>query len=474
MTQLYDHVDAMRRVKAIHFVGIGGAGMGGIAEVLHNLGYQISGSDRHQNSMTTRLQKLGVKVYIGHKKEQVQGVDAVVVSTAIQMDNIEVQAAKQWHIPVLPRAEMLAELMRFRFGIAVAGTHGKTTTTSLISAVLAAGGLDPTFVIGGKVNSCNSHSGLGKSQYFVAEADESDASFLHLQPMMAVVTNIDADHMETYAGDFQKLRSTFIEFLHHLPFYGLAVIGLDDPHAAAIISKVNCPVSSYAIDNRDADIYAYDIKIKEHTSYFKVATKELAEWLIVTLPMPGVHNVRNALAAITIAKELGVDKQAIKTGLENFAGIGRRFQCYPPLIWQTGSVQLIDDYGHHPSELAATFAAIRAGWEEHRLVVIFQPHRYTRTRDLFDDFVQVLATADVLLLMEVYSAGEQRLVGYDSRSLLHHLRLRGQNNALFVENKEAIPDVLKNVLQAGDVLLTVGAGSIAKVPIYLQEKLFNG
>ncbi len=459
---------AMGRVRRVHFVGIGGAGMGGIAEVLLNLGYEVQGSDLRENAVTRRLEVLGARIFIGHRAEQVAGADVVVTSSAVTADNPEVEAAHAARIPVVPRAEMLAELMRFRYGIAVAGTHGKTTTTSLVASLLAEGGLDPTFVIGGRLNSAGSHARLGSGAYLVAEADESDASFLHLQPMLAVVTNIDVDHLETYGGDYGRLRQTFIEFLHHLPFYGLAVLCLEDPGVRDILADVGRPVRTYAIDDDAADIHVTDLEQTGLQMHFRVHRHD-REPLRVTLNLPGRHNVLNALAAIAVATELGVDDAAIQRGLAGFAGIGRRFQVYGELAGPAGPLLLIDDYGHHPSEIAATLEAIRRGWPERRLVVVFQPHRYTRTRDLFEDFVQVLSGVDLLLLCEVYAAGEPAIAGADGRALCRAIRARGQVDPVFVADLGELPEVLSGLLQADDLVLTLGAGDIGTVPGRLAE-----
>lgn len=465
-----DQPDAMGRIRCAHFVGIGGAGMGGIAEVLLNLGYEVSGSDLRANSVTQRLAAQGAKIYIKHDAKQVQGCDVVVVSSAVKETNPEVIAARELRIPVVPRAEMLAELMRFRYGIAVAGTHGKTTTTSLVASLLAEDGLDPTFVIGGRLNSAASHARLGSGQYLVAEADESDASFLYLQPMLAVVTNVDADHLSTYGGDFQRLRQTFIEFLHHLPFYGLAVLCLDDAEIRSLLDDITRPVRTYGIESADADLQAVDIQQQGAVMRFTVQRKE-AKPLPVTLNMPGYHNVLNALAAIAVAMELEVSDQAIQTGLEQFAGIGRRFQINGEINWHGGVVLLIDDYGHHPREIAATIQAAREGWPDNRLVIAFQPHRYSRTHDLFEDFSQVLSEADVLLVTEIYAAGETPVAGADGRALCRSIRKRGRVEPVFVNEVETLPDALSNVLQANDLLLTLGAGSIGNIANILPQRL---
>ena len=464
--------ERMRRISHIHFVGIGGVGMGGIAEVLHNLGYRVSGSDIKENALTRRLAGLDITVHIGHDARWVEGSDVVVVSSAVDQENPEVREAQRRRIPVVRRAEMLAELMRFRYGIAVAGTHGKTTTTSLIASLLAEGGLDPTFVIGGRLNSIGSNARLGAGEYLVAEADESDASFLHLLPMIAVVTNIDADHMETYGGDFARLRQTFIEFLHQLPFYGLAVLCLDDPVIAEILPQVPRPVLTYGL-SKEADVQARDIRQRQATIQFKVVRRTGTE-LEITLNLAGHHNVLNALAAIAVAQELGVDDVAIQRALAGFQGIGRRFQLYGDITTATGHVLMIDDYGHHPREIAATVQAIRAGWPERRLVVAFQPHRFSRTRDLFEDFVKILSETDVLVLLEVYPAGEERISAADGRSLSRAIRARGQVDPVFVDALADLPAVLRGVLQDGDVLLTLGAGDIGAAAAKLPEQLGKG
>ena len=462
----------MGRIHRIHFVGIGGVGMGGIAEVMLNLGYAVSGSDLQENAVTRRLRELGATLYLGHAADNLKDCDVVVISSAVKADNPEVQAAHDQRIPVVPRAEMLAELMRFRYGIAVAGTHGKTTTTSLIASVLAEGGVDPTFVIGGRLNSAGTHARLGAGRYLVAEADESDASFMHLQPMMAVVTNIDADHMETYEGDFQKLRQTFIEFLHHLPFYGLAVLCIDDPEVRNILAEITRPVTTYGLSN-EADLFAEDLRQQGNQTFFKVRRSQQPDALDITLNMPGSHNVLNALAAIAVAHEIGIEDMAIKRALENFQGIGRRFQIYGEYRTAAGTILHVDDYGHHPSEVAATIKAIREGWPERRLIVAFQPHRYTRTRDLFEDFTRVLSEVDVLVLLEVYPAGEAPIAGADGRTLARAIRMRGQVEPVFVEQIEELPVTLKGLLRNNDVLLTLGAGNIGAVAAKLKDELEN-
>ncbi len=457
----------MGRIRHIYFIGIGGAGMSGIAEVLLNMGYEVSGSDLQRSKVTERLQAAGATIFQGHNARQVETANVVVTSTAVKADNPEVQRAKELRIPIIPRAEMLAELMRFKYGIAIAGTHGKTTTTSLVASVLAEGGMDPTFVIGGKLNSAGTNAKLGDSKYLVAEADESDASFLHLQPMISVVTNIEADHMDTYGGDFEVLKSTFNEFLHQLPFYGLAVLCIDDEVVEELVDKISKPVKTYGLNNANADVRAFDIQQKLNRTFFKVSCKDASEqhndWIDVTLNMPGLHNVQNALAAIVVAIELGVDKEKIVQALEKFEGIGRRFQMYGELDFTGRKVQLIDDYGHHPSEVEATINAIRSGWPEKRLVVLFQPHRYSRTRDLFEDFVHALSQVDQLILLEVYSAGEDVVAGADSRALSRSIRNRGKVDPIFVEHHDEINDVLEEIMQQGDILLTLGAGNVGAI-----------
>ena len=458
------------RVRCAHFVGIGGVGMGGIAEVLLNLGYRVSGSDLRANAVTERLALQGARIWLGHDAAHVEDCDVVVVSSAVQEDNPEVRAARERRIPVVPRAEMLAEIMRFRHGIAVAGTHGKTTTTSLVASLLAEGGLDPTYVIGGRLNSSNSHARLGSSRYLVAEADESDASFLYLQPMLAVVTNIDADHLLAYEGDFTRLRQTFVEFLHHLPFYGLAVLCVDDPQVRDILPQLTRQVRRYGIESPDAELRALRLRQQGSRMHFDIHQAGYPD-LPVVLNLPGRHNVLNALAAVAVARELGVDEGAIQRGLEGFSGIGRRFQIQGELAWKGGSVLCIDDYGHHPREIAVTLEAVRRGWPGRRLVLVFQPHRYSRTFDLFDDFVQALSTVDRLLVTEVYAAGEEAVAGADGRALCRAIRGRGRVEPVFVEQVESLPEVLADLLEPGDVLLTMGAGSIGSVAAGLPAAL---
>ncbi|MCC5810234.1 MAG: UDP-N-acetylmuramate--L-alanine ligase [Ectothiorhodospiraceae bacterium] len=463
----------MGRVRRIHFVGIGGAGMSGIAEVLINLGYRVSGSDLKENPVTRRLQSLGATVRIGHAGGHVAKADAVVISSAVSEDNPEVQAARDARIPVVPRAEMLAELMRFRFGIAVAGTHGKTTTTSLVASVLAEGGLDPTFVIGGRLNSAGANARLGEGRFLVAEADESDASFLYLQPVIATVTNIDADHLGTYGGDFQRLRGTFLEFLHHLPFYGLAVVCVDDPVVRDLLPEITRPVRTYGVD-QEADVRALDVSQQGGRTRFTVRING-EEPLQVDLNLPGRHNVQNALAAIAIGRELGLAATDIVRALAEFQGIGRRFQSYGDLpLPGGGSALVVDDYGHHPSEIQATLRAVRDGWPERRLVLAFQPHRFSRTRDLFEDFARVLTEVDALVMTDVYAAGEQPVAGADGRALCGAIRARGKVNPVFVQGVDELIEALPGVLRDGDILLTMGAGSIGGVAGRLREQLTGG
>ncbi|MCK4833564.1 MAG: UDP-N-acetylmuramate--L-alanine ligase [Gammaproteobacteria bacterium] len=464
------HKEFMRRIRKVHFVGIGGAGMSGIADVMNTLGYQVSGSDVASNAVTEQLKSSGVKVYHSHLVENVSDVDVVVTSTAISSDNIEVEAAKANRIPVVPRAEMLAELMRFSHGIAVAGTHGKTTTTSLVTSVLEEAGLDPTYVIGGKLNSSSTHARLGKGKYLVAEADESDASFLYLQPMISVVTNIDADHLPTYGGDFSRLKQTFVEFLHHLPFYGLAVVCVDDEEVRSLLPEITRPILRYGIDC-EADIYASNIRYQGSKTTFDVMLPDAEAAFEVTLNMPGRHNVLNALAAICVAHELGVSSQYMQSALEKFQGISRRMHMYGETKTEHGIVTIVDDYAHHPTEVAATLSATKNAWPDKRLVAIFQPHRYTRTRDLFEDFSQVLADCDVLVLTEVFAAGEEPIAGADGRALCAAIRARGKVNPIFVEDVEKLSDDLNAVLQDGDLVLTMGAGSIGRIASQLKGSL---
>ena len=457
----------MRRIRHLHFVGIGGAGMSGIAEVLLNLGYRVSGSDLRASAVTARLAQLGAVIRPGHAAEHIAGCDGVVISSAVAGDNPEVAAARAARIPVVPRAEMLAELMRFRYGIAVAGTHGKTTTTSLIASLLAEGGLDPTFVIGGRLNSAGANAKLGAGRYLVAEADESDASFLFLQPMLAVVTNIDADHLSTYGGDFERLRETFVEFLHHLPFYGLAVLCTDDPQVRTILPRLTRPVLTYGT-GEDCDARATDIIQEGLRTRFLAHLPNLKTPLPITLNLPGRHSVLNALAALAVAHELGVAETAMRRALLNFQGIGRRFQQHGELqLPGGGQATVMDDYGHHPREIQAVLNALRGAWPERRLVLAFQPHRFTRTRDLFDDFAQVLAEVDVLILLDVYPAGEKPLAGADGRSLSRAIRTRGKVDPVFVEQAADLPAALPGLLRDGDLLLLMGAGDIGAMAVQL-------
>ncbi len=448
-------------VRHIHFIGVGGSGMSGIAEVLANLGYEVSGSDLNSSASTDHLRSNGVDVTIGHDAGLVHDCDVVVVSSAINGNNPEVKAATDAKIPVIPRAEMLGELMRFRKGIAVAGTHGKTTTTSLVASVLAAGGLDPTFVVGGLVNSAGRSAVLGKGDYLVAEADESDATFLHLQPEIAVVTNIDSDHLETYGGDFEKLAQTFLEFLANLPFYGLAVLCIDDPTVRSIMPEVRKPILTYG-GHPEADYRFDNIAQSGLSMHFDVLRKGYKQPLAVDLSLPGEHNVRNALAAIAIGTELGVSDENIRTALSEFAGIARRFDVRGELTLNNGSALMVDDYGHHPRELLATLKAARGAWPDRRLVVVFQPHRFTRTRDLMDDFSQILSAQDPLLITEVYPAGETPISGADGRALCRAIRARGRTDPVFVPTLDQLGESLSAIVQDGDVVLTLGAGDIGR------------
>ena len=460
----------MRRIGTIHFVGIGGSGMGGIAEVLLNLGYSVQGSDLKPNAVTERLQQLGARISIGHRPENAAGADVVVTSSAVATDNPEVQAAVARRVPVVPRAEMLGELMRFRQSIAVAGTHGKTTTTSLVASVLAEGGLDPTFVIGGRLKSAGSNARLGAGQFLVAEADESDASFLHLQPMIAIVTNIDSDHLGTHGGDFARLCDSFVSFLHNLPFYGLAVLCQDDEHLRGILPRVGRPVVTYGL-GEGADVRASDVRRERVRTLFEVTRPGRAAPLAVTLNMAGLHNVRNALAAIAVATELEVDDAAIVRALAGFQGIERRMQWLGAVQTAAGSIDIVDDYGHHPTEIAATLDGLRQAWPGRRLVLAFQPHRYTRTRDLLDDFAGVLGKFDVLLVTEVYAAGEPPIKGADGRAICRAVRSRGKLEPVFVNRVEYLATALRDVLRDGDVVVTMGAGHIGAVAHGLAEKL---
>ena len=466
-----EHIaSTLGNIERIHFVGIGGTGMSGIAEVLTNLGYKVSGSDIKESAVTQRLADLGVTVTIGHKRENVTNADVVVASSAIDRNNEEIDQAYLNRIPVIPRAEMLAELMRFRFGIAVAGTHGKTTTTSLTASMLAEGGLDPTFVIGGRLNSAGSNAKLGLGNYLVAEADESDASFLYLQPLMAVVTNIDQDHMETYQNNYQRLKDTFVEFLHHLPFYGLAVMCLDDEGVREILPEISKPVITYGV-HEDADIRAVAIKQDGMQTTFSGIRRGDYPPLQVKLNMPGWHNMLNSLAAIAVASKLSVADDAIVKSLGAFKGVGRRFQIQGDIAIEGGKLTLVDDYGHHPREIAATLEALRQAWPDRRSVIIFQPHRYTRTRDLFEDFVQILSTVDVLILMDVYPAGEALIAGADGRALSRAIRMRGQVDPVFVDVWQELPKILAGIVVPDDVILTMGAGNVGQIATQLPELL---
>lgn len=463
-------IPEMRRIEQIHFIGIGGAGMSGIAEVLLNQGYRISGSDIAASANTERLIGLGCDVFIGHRASNIDGADVVVCSSAINEKNPEVAAARETRVPVVRRAEMLAELMRFRHGIAVAGTHGKTTTTSMIASILAAGELDPTFVIGGLVNSHKANARLGESRYLVAEADESDASFLHLQPMIAVVTNIEADHMSTYDNDFDKMVQTYIEFLHNLPFYGACVVCIDDPVIRDIIPRISRPVITYGLAE-EADYRIVNVVQNAMSCRFEVLGPGLDEPLPLTINMPGIHNVKNATAAVAVAMDEGVALAAITQGLEAFQGVGRRFQVYDTSASRWPDVMLVDDYGHHPTEVAATIQAVRDGWPERRLVMVYQPHRFTRTRDLYEDFAQVLSTVDQLLLLEVYAAGEAPISGADSKSLCRSIRQRGQVEPIYVETIDDVAPLLHGVLKPGDILLTQGAGNVGSLASILAVEV---
>jgi len=461
-------IPEMRRIKHIHFVGIGGAGMCGIAEVLKNQGYKVSGSDIKASKTTVQLEENGIKVFIGHTADNVKGANVLVVSTAIDPENLEVKAAIENRIPVVRRAEMLGELMRYRHGIAVAGTHGKTTTTSLVTCMLAEENMDPTYVIGGLLNRTGVNAALGASRFIVAEADESDASFLHLEPMAAIVTNIDADHMDTYGGSFDVLKDTFIKFLQKMPFYGLAVVCGDDANIREIMPRIGRPVLTYGF-NEDNDIRAIDVEQVGMQSSFTVLRKG-REPLRLTINLPGLHNILNALAAIGIATDEGVSDAAIARALESFSGVGRRFQVQGEFELDEGTVKLVDDYGHHPKEVEATIKAARASHPDRRLVMMFQPHRYSRTRDCFDDFVDVLSQVDQLLLLEVYPAGEKPIVGADSRSLARSIRLRGEVEPILIDPVEGnLQNAIQKVLQANDLLLTQGAGNVGAISVELAQ-----
>jgi UDP-N-acetylmuramate--alanine ligase len=460
-------------IRHIHFIGVGGAGMSGIAEVLFNLGYTISGSDLSDSSTLRRLAALGIQTHVGHSADNVKSADAVVTSTAVKADNPEVLVARSRHIPVVPRAVMLAELMRMKQGIAIAGTHGKTTTTSLVASVLAEAGLDPTFVIGGRLNSAGTNAKLGTGDYIVVEADESDASFLNLLPVMSVVTNIDADHMETYGHDFEKLKSAFVEFLHRMPFYGTAIVCSDDPGVKSIVDQLARPVTTYGLEE-GAQIRAIDVRADNGKMHFTVQRRNgvVLPDLPIVLNLPGLHNVLNALAAVSVAVELGVDDAGVQRALAHFKGVGRRFQRYGEvkLLKQAGSFTLIDDYGHHPVEMAATLAAARGAFPGRRLVLAFQPHRYSRTRDCFEDFVSVISQgADTVLLSEVYAAGEAPIVAADGRSLSRALRVAGKIEPVFIDKIEAMAQAIFDNVNDGDIVICMGAGTIGAVPAQVQK-----
>jgi UDP-N-acetylmuramate--alanine ligase len=463
--------DRMRRIHTIHFVGIGGSGMGGIAEVLINLGYAVQGSDLRPNSVTRRLERLGARVMIGHAAANVGEADVLVVSTAVQSDNPEVAEAHSRRLPVVQRAQMLGELMRFRYAIAVAGTHGKTTTTSMVASILAEGGLDPTFVIGGRLKSADSNARLGAGKYLVAEADESDASFMHLQPMIAIVTNVDNDHLGTHEGDFERLKQSFVDFLHNLPFYGLAVICADDSTALGLAARIARPTVTYGIDSPDADLRAVNIVRRGMQTHFDVQQRRNVTPLAVQLNLPGRHNVLNALAAIAVAAELEVSDAAIQSALANFRGVDRRLQQYGDVDTAVGRVTLIDDYGHHPTELAATLEAIRQGWPNRRVLLAFQPHRYTRTRDLLDDFARVLSAVDALIVTEVYAAGETPIAGADGKAICRAIRSHGRVEPVFIDKIEDLPAALIQIARDGDVIVTMGAGSIGAAASELPTAL---
>ncbi len=457
----------MRKVKRIFFIGIGGAGMGGIAEVLLNEGYDVVGSDIQQGPMTERLAELGAEIFIGHKSDNVKDADVIVVSSAINEENPEIQTAREQRIPIIRRAEMLAELMRFRHGIAVAGTHGKTTTTSLIATIFAEADYDPTFVIGGLLNSAGTNARLGKSRYLIAEADESDASFLHLQPMVSVVTNIEADHMDTYGGDFSKVKDTFVDFLRNLPFYGQAIVCGDDANIQEIRPRIGRNILTYGFDDAN-DVRATDITLEFGKACFTVLRPDLPA-LKVTLNLTGMHNVLNALAAIAVATDEGIDDDAIVRALASFGGIGRRFELLGDFDTSKGKVSLVDDYGHHPTEVKATIAAARANWPDNRIVMVYQPHRFSRTRDLYEDFVDVLSQVDVLLLLDIYAASETPIKGVDSKSLCWSIRQRGQVEPVYVGDKAALPEILANIMQNNDIVMTQGAGNIGQIAKQLAQ-----
>ncbi len=462
-----NYIPEMRRINTIHFVGIGGAGMCGIAEVLYNQGYQITGSDIKDSAVTKRLTSLGMTIFIGHDAKNVADADVIVVSSAIDKSNPEIQTALMARLPVVRRADMLGELMRYRHSIAVAGAHGKTTTTSLLTMMLTEAGLDPTYVIGGKLNASGKNASLGQSRYLVAEADESDASFLSLRPMAAIVTNIDEDHMETYGNDFNKLKQAYIQFLQNMPFYGLAVLCGDDPELSSMIDDIARPVLTFGLQEHN-DVRAVNLVVDGVKTHFTVLRKD-RDPLPLTLNIPGEHNVYNALAAITLATDEGVNDDAIIQAVSKFAGVGRRFEHQADVVYDGGNVLLIDDYGHHPTEVAATIKAARQSYPDRRLVMMFQPHRYSRTRDCFDDFVKVLSEVDELLLLDVYSAGETPIQGADTKSLARSIRSRGQVDPvlLSIDDKDQIAQVLKNILKANDMLITQGAGNVGQISLDL-------
>lgn len=466
--QMYQ-IPEMRRINTLHFIGIGGAGMCGIAEVMLNQGYKITGSDIRKSSNTERLKSLGARIYLGHNSKNVNKADVVVYSSAIDRKNPEIKAAINQSKPLIARAEMLAELMRYRHSIAIAGTHGKTTTTSIVASVLAAGGLDPTFVIGGLLNSAGTNAQLGQSRYLVAEADESDASFMHLQPMVAVVTNIETDHMNTYGGDFENLKRYFVEFLHNLPFYGLAVLCIDDQVVREILPQVSRPKLTYGF-SKQADYRISNLKQRKQTTEFEILRPDKKKPLKIKLNMPGKHNALNATAAVVIATDENISDRDIKAGIQNFSGVGRRFDIRGEFNVGDGNAMLVDDYGHHPTEVAATVKALRDGWPKRRLVMVYQPHRYSRTKDLYEDFVDVLSGVDVLLLLEVYSAGEKKIAGADSRSLCRSIRLRGKVDPVYVHKVEEVHEVLKGQVRGGDIVLTQGAGSVGALAKEITQK----
>jgi UDP-N-acetylmuramate--alanine ligase len=462
------HVPEMRRIRRIHFVGIGGSGMCGIAEVLLNQGYEISGSDITINASAKQLQKAGAQVFEGHSESNIEGADVVVKSSAVTFENLEIAAAVAHGIPVVRRAEMLAELMRYRHGIAVAGTHGKTTTTSLITAIFAADERDPTFIVGGRVNSVGTNAQLGGSRYLVAEADESDASFLHLQPMVSVVTNIEADHMETYDFNFDRVKDTYIKFLHNLPFYGLAVLCVDDEVIRSLLVQVARPTLTYGFSD-DAAYRIRKVSNSQHQTHFVIDRPDELTSLEITLNIPGRHNVLNAAAAIAVASDEGIPDSAIINGLQEFSGVGRRFEIIGDYPVKEGTAMLVDDYGHHPTEVKATIDAVRAGWPGKRLVMVFQPHRYTRTRDLFDDFVEVLSQVDVLIVLDVYAAGEKEIEGASSTDLCSSISLKSAVNPIHAQTLEIVPSLVADFVKADDLVLTQGAGSVTKLVAMLTD-----